>query len=70
MFHCNNIENVKNESLKKLLNLRCNRISKDHVFKDEIISYNMMWIIFIVLLLLVILYFSRRKNENIKKSSD
>jgi uncharacterized membrane protein affecting hemolysin expression len=70
MFHCNDIENVESESLKKLLKLRCNRINKDHIFKDEIVSYNMMWIVFVVLLLLTTLYFSYRKIENRKKNSD
>lgn len=57
MFNCDDINDVKNSSLKKLLNLRCNRITdfNNFKFKNKNNHNNFVIILAIIVFLLFIL---------------
>ena len=68
MFNCEDINKITNISLRKLLNLRCNRINKKSLFtykniikEKKINNHNVVLLIFI--LLLVVLYIRYKNNS-------
>ena len=69
MFDCNNLEDIKNESLKKLLNLRCNRISLKDKIKERNNLFSQKNYLILLILFFIFIYFLFRKHIFIKKKS-
>ena len=54
MFSCLNIENIENQSLKRLLDIRCNRLEGPRYIKDN--SNNILLKIIFIILICYLIY--------------
>ena len=70
MFDCKDIDKIDNISLKKLLNLRCDRIANNKTLKIKNFkknNYINVKLILLFLLIVFIIYIFKNKNKKQRK---
>lgn len=67
MFDCKDIDKIDNISLKKLLNLRCDRIINTKTIKFKKNNYINIKLFLLFLLVVFIIYIFKNKNKKQRK---